>query len=253
MSKVCPILPIGPTLPSFYLDKRVENDKDYGLNLFGSSPNDASIISTRTTITNWLNNKPKSSVIYVSFGSLASLQEKQIQEIALALKETNHYFIWVVRTLEEESKLPKDFVQEIIKSQKGLLVRWSCQIEVLSNDSIGCFLSHCGWNSSIEALSFGVPIIGMPQWSDQLMNAKLIEDVWKVGIRLKLVLDDDGDEELGFVCREEIEDCIKQVMEGEKGKEMKRNALKWKDLAKEAISEGGTSDQSIDEFISIFK
>jgi pathogen-inducible salicylic acid glucosyltransferase len=230
MSKVCRILTIGPTLPSFYLDNRVENDMDYGLNLFD-------LDASRTT--NWLSNKPKGSVVYVSFGSAACVEEKQMHEIAWGLKESNCYFLWVVRSSTEEVKLPKEYLQEI--SEKGLLVRWSCQIEVLSSDSVGCFFSHCGWNSTVEALSLGLPMVGMPQWTDQPMNAKLMEDVWKVGIRVKV------DEE-GLVGREEIAGCIKEVMEGERG-----NARIWQNLAKEAVSEGGTSDRCIDEFVSKFK
>lgn len=238
MSKLYPILTIGPTLPSSCLDNRIENDNDYGLNLF---------VSDNSTATSWLNSKPKGSVIYVSFGSMACLEEMQMQELAWALKQSNYYFLWAVRSSNEEEKIPKEFLEEINKSEKGILVRWSCQIEVLSSDSIGCFLSHCGWNSTVEALSLGIPMVVMPQWTDQTMNAKLVQDVWKIGIRVKF------DEGLGFVGREEIAGCIKEVMEGEKGKEMKRNALRWKDLAKEAVSEGGTSDRCIDAFVSKFK
>lgn len=240
MSKLYPILTIGPTLPSSYLDNRIENDSDYGLNLFLSEDN--------STATSWLNSKPKGSVIYVSFGSMACLEEKQMQELAWGLKQTNYYFLWAIRSSSEEEKIPKQFLQDNILSEKGVLVRWSCQIEVLSSDSIGCFLSHCGWNSTMEALSLGVPMVVMPQWTDQTMNAKLVQDVWKIGIRVKY---EDG--EIGFVGRDEIAGCVKEVMEGEKGKEMQKNALKWKDLAKEAVIEGGTSDKCIDAFVSKFR
>lgn len=239
MSKLYPILTIGPTLPSSYLDNRIENDNDYGLNLF---------VSDNDTATSWLKSKPKGSVIYVSFGSMACLDEKQMQELAWGLEQTNYYFLWTIRSSSEEEKLPKQFLQDNTISKKGIIVRWSCQIEVLSSDSIGCFLSHCGWNSTMEALSLGIPMVVMPQWTDQTMNAKLVQDVWKIGIRVKY--NEKEEEELGFVERDEIARCIKEVMEGEKGKEMKRNALKWKDLSKEAVDEGGTSDKCIDAFVS---
>lgn len=233
MSKVCPILTIGPTVPSIYLDNRVENDNDYGLNLFASD--DSSVC------TNWLNTKPAGSVIYVSFGSLASLSNKQMEELALALKGGKFYFLWVVKGSEEE-KLPENFVEEIA-GDKGLVVKWSPQVEVLSSKAVGCFLTHGGWNSSLEALSLGVPLVVMPQWTDQTTNAKFVQDVWKVGIRVKV-------DENGVVGREEIQSCIRKVMEGERGKEMKENAKKWRGLAIEAVSEGGTSDSNIDEFVS---
>ena len=144
----------------------------------------------------------------------------------------------------EEAKLPRNFVQET--REKGLLVRWSPQMKVLANEAIGCFFSHAGWNSSIEALSMGVPMVVMPQWTDQTTNAKLVQDVWKVGKRVKV-------DENGLVGREEVEGCVRQVMEGESGKEMKDNAIKWMNLAKEAVCENGTSDKCIDEFLSRWK
>ena len=234
MAKFCPMLTIGPTIPSFYLDSRIQNDNGYDLNLFTLD---------KSICINWLNKKPERSVVYVAFGSLACLANKQVEELAWGLKKSSFYFLWVIRDTEETNKLPKGFVDEI--GDKGLIVNWSPQIEVLSNQVLGCFLTHAGWNSIIEALSLEVPMVAMPQWTDQPMDAKFIEDVWKVGVRVGV----DGD---GIVKRDYIESCIREVMEGESGREMKMNAKKWRDLAIEAVSEGGTSDKNIDEFISKF-
>ncbi|OIT31349.1 PREDICTED: UDP-glycosyltransferase 74F2-like [Nicotiana attenuata] len=231
MSKVTPVSTIGPTLPSLYLDNRVENDIEYGLSLFHV---DAS------TCINWLNTKVEGSVVYVAFGSMSTLDNEQMKEIAWGLKATNCYFLWVVRT-SDEAKIPKNFIEET--SEKGLLINWSPQLQVLSNKAIGCFFTHGGWNSTTEALSLGVPMVVMPLWTDQTTNAKLVQDVWSVGVRVNF-------NEKGFVGREEIEKCVRTVIEGDKGKEMKKNALKWKDLAKEAVNEGGTSDKNIEEFVS---
>nr|POF23322.1 udp-glycosyltransferase 74f2 [Quercus suber] len=107
----------------------------------------------------------------------------------------------------EEAKLPEMFVEDI--GNKGLVVQWSPQLEVLANKAIGCFLTHCGWNPTLEALSLGVPLVGMPQWTDQIPNSKFVQDVWKMGVRSKVG-------ENGIVGREEIEFCIREVMEGEK-------------------------------------
>nr|AKA44587.1 UGTPg35 [Panax ginseng] len=233
MSKLIPLITIGPTIPSFFLDNEDENDKEYGLNLFH--------LGSSNPIITWLNTKPKGSVVYVGFGSMANLSEDQMEELAWGLKESNYNFLWVVRDSEEAAKLPKNFAQKM--AGKGLLVTWSPQLEVLSNEAVGCFFSHSGWNSTIEALSLGVPMVVMPQWTDQTTNAKLVQDVWKVGIRVRV-------DEKGVVGREEIEYCIREVMEGNRGKEMKDNAMKWKGLAKEAVSEGGTTDKNIDQFVS---
>ncbi|XP_022722111.1 UDP-glycosyltransferase 74F2-like [Durio zibethinus] len=231
MSKVCPLLTIGPTVPSIYLDKRIPDDKNYGVNLF--------TLDYSTSI-NWLSSKPPGSVIYVAFGSVTCLNNEQMEEVAWGLKQSNCYFLWVVRATEEE-KLPKEFKEETV--DKGLIVNWSPQLEVLSNEAVGCFLTHSGWNSTTEALSLGVPMVAMPQWTDQPTNAKFVEDIWKMGVRVKANND-------GIASREQIASCIMQVMEGARGREMKENAKKWRDLAVEAMSKGGSSDKNIDEFVS---
>jgi pathogen-inducible salicylic acid glucosyltransferase len=213
------------------LDKRIEDDDYYNLDLFTLH---ASIS------TNWISNKPPRSVVYVAFGSISNLCEKQIEELSWGLKNSNYYFLWVIRE-SGQINLPKTFLEDL--GEKGCVVGWSPQVRMLANEAVGCFLTHCGWNSTIEALSLGMPMVAMPQWTDQPPNAKLVEDVWKVGIRVKV------DEE-GIVPRDEIECCVKEVMEGEKGEEMKKNAKKWRELAIEAVSEGGSSDKNIDELVS---
>ncbi|GLT33413.1 hypothetical protein SLA2020_080070 [Shorea laevis] len=226
-----PIKTIGPTVPSLYLDKRLENDKDYSLNLFKPDV-DACI--------KWLDSKEAASVVYVSFGSLATLGEEQMEEIAWGLKRSNSYFLWVVRETEQK-KLPSNFVKETL--EKGLVVSWSSQLRVLAHEAVGCFITHCGWNSTLEALSLGVPMVAMPQGSDQPTNAKFVEDVWKVGIRVRM-------DENGIIRKEEIERCIKEVREGEKRMDIRSNSKRWKKLSKEAVDEGGSSDRNIDEFVA---
>ncbi|KAM3702240.1 hypothetical protein ACJW31_04G011000 [Castanea mollissima] len=230
-SQQWPVKTIGPAIPSIYLDKRLEDDKEYGVHLFKPDV-DACM--------KWLNTKETDSVVYTSFGSLASLGEEQMDELTRGLKNSNCYFLWVVRETEQK-KLPPNFLQET--SEKGLVVSWCPQLEVLAHKAVGCFMTHCGWNSTLEALSLGVPMVAMPQWTDQQTNAKFIVDVWKVGVRIKL-------DERGIATKEEIELCIKEVIEGERGKEMKMNSVRWKELAKEAVDEGGSSDKNIEEFVA---
>ncbi|XP_044498709.1 mogroside IE synthase-like [Mangifera indica] len=231
MASKCPIQTIGPTIPSIYLDKRLQDDNDYGLSLFKPM--------TETCKT-WLDSKEINSVVYVSFGSLAALGEEQMEEIAWGLKRSNFFFLWVVRE-PEFTKLPRNFPEE--SSEKGLVVSWSPQLEVLAHKSVGCFLTHCGWNSTLEALSLGVPMVAMPQWTDQTTNAKFVEDVWQVGVRVRA-------NEKRIVTREEIEICIKEVMEGERSNNIRKNTEKWKKLAKEAVDEGGSSDKNLEEFVT---
>ncbi|CAN1236015.1 UDP-glycosyltransferase 74F2 [Linum grandiflorum] len=207
LSTVWPLRTIGPTIPSMYLDKQLQDDRDYGFSIF--KPNNEACI-------NWLNNtnKPKGS-------------------------NSNHYFLWVVRASETD-KLPLNFAVDV--EGKGLIVSWCPQLEVLEHEAVGCFVTHCGWNSTLEALSLGVPMVAMPQWSDQATNAKYIEGVWKMGVRCER-------NEQGIVKREVVEKCLREVMEGEQGNEMKRNSEKWKKLMKEAASQGGSSDRNISDFV----
>ncbi|KZV51512.1 hypothetical protein F511_37367 [Dorcoceras hygrometricum] len=235
LSKSMAIRTIGPTIPSMFLDKRIPDDDRYGLSIF--SP-------ITDPCLRWLDEQPSGSVVYVSFGSFATPKVEQIQELALALKSLDRPFLWVVRA-SEESKLPINYKEEITR-KKGLIVAWCPQLQVLEHAAVGCFVTHCGWNSTLEALSLGVPMVAMPQWSEQYTNAKFVEDVWRMGIRAKK---DDS----GLVGRAEIARCVKHVTEGETGEEMRSNALKWKDLARKAVDEGGSSDQNIQEFVSSLK
>lgn len=222
---------IGPTLPSLYLDNRVKDDHDYGFNIF-KPDTDACL--------KWLDSKAKGSVVYISFGSAAALTAEQTAEVAEALVLSCRNFLWVVKP-SEENKLPTNFKSGI--SDMGLVVRWCPQLAVLAHEAVGCFVSHCGWNSTLEAISLGVPIVAMPQFLDQMTNAHFVEHVWKVGVKPKT--DDEG-----LSPSEEIRTCIEVIMLGEKGREIKTNVCRWRALAKEAIEEGGSSDICIDEIIA---
>lgn len=230
---------IGPMVPSAYLDERIEGDKGYGASLWKPLGQEC---------TKWLETKPQNSVVYISFGSMVSLTQQEMEEIAWGLHKSGLDFLWVVKD-SERHKLPKGFLEFITQNQeKGMIVNWCNQLEILAHRSVGCFVTHCGWNSTLEGLSLGVPMIGVPKWADQLTNAKFIKDVWCVGGRVKL------DNELGIVKREDVVMSLNEVMnEGNRGLEIKKNVEKWRGLAKEAISEGGSSDKAIDEFVVALK
>lgn len=230
MSNLWHVRTIGPTLPSAYLDKRVEYDVDYGFNLF--KPNSEACM-------NWLNAKQAASVVYVSFGSAASLSVEQMAEIAEALIQIPSSFLWIVRETDQK-KLPNNFISEA--SDKGLVMSWCPQLDVLAHEAVGCFITHCGWNSTIEALSFGVPMLVMPQFMDQMIDAHFVDQVWGVGLRPKA-------NEKSLVTCGEIKLCLEEIMHGQISEKIKENAAKWKALAKEAVAEGGSSDKHIDEII----
>lgn len=230
------LIGIGPLIPSSFLDGKDPLDSSFGGDLFQKS-ND---------YMEWLDSKPKSSIVYISFGSLLNLSRNQKQEIAKGLIEIKRPFLWVIRDQENVKEVDKEeeklsCMMELEK--QGKIVPWCSQLEVLTHPSLGCFVSHCGWNSTLESLSSGVPVVAFPHWTDQGTNAKLIEDVWKTGVRIRVNED-------GVVESEEIKRCIELVMDGGvKGEEMKKNAQKWKELAREAVKEGGSSDMNLKAFV----
>ncbi|KAL1550912.1 N-hydroxythioamide S-beta-glucosyltransferase [Salvia divinorum] len=225
---------VGPMVPSAYLDGRIEGDKGYGASLWKPLSEQCAA---------WLNTKPRESVIYISFGSMVSLTAKQTEEMAWAVKSSASYFLWVVRETERE-KLPAGFTESV--KGKGLIVSWCNQLEMLAHPAVGCFVTHCGWNSTLEGLALGVPMVALPQWSDQVTDAKFIEEIWGVGVRAK-------EDEFGVAGREELLYCLREVMEGESRVKMRSNARKWREMAIEATDEGGTSDTAINEFVMKLK
>ncbi|KAF8388474.1 hypothetical protein HHK36_027146 [Tetracentron sinense] len=231
------LIGIGPFIPSAFLDGKDPSDKSFGGDLFHGS----------VDYMEWLNSKPESSVVYVSFGTMSVLSKPQMEEIGNVLLESCIPFLWVIRQpengKEEKGETELNNIEEL--RREGMIVPWCSQVEVLSHPSVGCFVTHCGWNSTLESLVTGVPVVGFPQWSDQGTNAKLIEDVWKTGVRMMVK---DGE---GIVESDEIKRCLEMVMGGERGKEMKKNAMKWKDLAREAVMEGGSSDINLREFVQM--
>ncbi|KAL5702818.1 hypothetical protein ACHQM5_027984 [Ranunculus cassubicifolius] len=219
---------VGPLVASAFLDKTdPANKSDY---------------------IEWLNSHEKSSVVYVSFGSIAVLSNRQMEELARGLVDSGRPFLWVIRSGEQGIKQrvqdEDEKYNDILREQhKGMIVPWCSQVEVLSHPSVGCFVTHCGWSSTLETLSMGVPAVAFPQWIDQGTNAKLIEDVWKMGVRVRPT------EEDKIVKREEIIRCLDEVMEGERGEELRSNAEKWKILATDAVKEGGSSDKNLKAFV----
>ncbi|KAG6785293.1 hypothetical protein POTOM_011023 [Populus tomentosa] len=231
---------IGPLIPSAFLDGKDPLDKSFGGDLFQGSED----------YTEWLNSKTKSSVVYVSFGSILVLPKRQIKEIARGLVDSGLPFLWVIRdeqskneVKEEEEEDHLSACREAILERQGMIVPWCCQVEVLSHPSIGCFVTHCGWNSTLESLVSEVPVVAFPHWTDQGTNAKLIADVWKTGVRVVA-------NEEGIVEGDEIKRCLDLVMApGKTGEDIRKNAKKWKDLARDAVREGGSSDKNLKAFV----
>ncbi|XP_042041909.1 UDP-glycosyltransferase 86A1-like [Salvia splendens] len=136
--------------------------------------------------TTWLDSKPRGSVLYISFGSYAHTSKHVIEELANGLLISGVHFIWVLRpdivSSEHPEVLPAGFERRV--EGRGLIVLWCDQLEVLSHPSVGGFLTHCGWNSILESMKCGVPLICYPLLTDQFTNRKLVVDDLKIGINL---------------------------------------------------------------------
>ncbi|KAK1411123.1 hypothetical protein QVD17_37667 [Tagetes erecta] len=226
---------VGPLIPSAFLDGKDPSDKSFGGDLF-AAPKD---------YVGWMDTKPEGSIVYISFGSIIMLSKKQKEAMACGLLASRRPFLWVIRDQDGEEKEEEEEEISCMKELKelGLIVPWCSQLEVLSHPSLGCFVTHCGWNSSLESIACGVPVVAFPHWTDQSTNAKLIEDVWGTGVRVSANED-------GVVEGEEISRCVEKVMgRHEKGEKMRKNAKKWKDLAREVTKEGGSSYMNLKTFV----
>lgn len=219
------VIPVGPLIPSAFSDGEDLSDKSFGCELFDCDKD----------YLHWLDGKEDGSVIYASFGSLLSLKKEEKEEIFHGLVDSGRPFLFVIRS---SSNGEEDEMKATLK-ENGLIIPWCSQIEVLDHKAIGCFVTHCGWNSTMESIVAGVPIIGFPHFSDQPTNAKLIEEVWCNGLRART-------NEKGLVEKDELRRCLDVVMgSGEEGENIRRNALKWRGLALEAVKEGGSSSKNL--------
>ncbi|XP_016455876.2 UDP-glycosyltransferase 75C1-like [Nicotiana tabacum] len=193
---------IGPLFPSSFLDGKNPSDTSHGGDLRQRSKD----------YMEWLNAKPNASVVYVAFGSYSELPKQMMEEIAQGLIGSERPFLWVING---EKPMENLSCKEELEKQ-GKIVSWCSQVEVLQHPSLGCFLTHCGWNSTLESLVFGIPVVACPLWTDQDCNSKLIQDVWKTGVRVNA-----NEEGVGEAAEFKI--CIEIVMGGGKeGEELRK-------------------------------
>ncbi|KAJ7976879.1 Glycosyltransferase [Quillaja saponaria] len=203
----------------------------------------------------WLNLQQENSVVYACLGSQSNLLPSKLIELALGLEASNRPFIWVIRggksTLEELQKwITRNGFEEKIKG-RGLLIRgWAPQVLILSHPSIGGFLTHCGWNSILEGISAGVPLITWPVFADQFFNAKHVTQVLKIGVRIWEDEPGWGQEEKIVVKKEDIKSAIEKVIdEGEESEARRKRVRQLGDMANHAVEEGGSSHVNLSLFI----
>lgn len=181
-------------------------------------------------------------VLYVAFGSQADVSAAQLEEIAVGLENSGADFLWVVR--REGAGLGEGFEERV--GDRGMVAReWVDQLEILRHGSVRGFLSHCGWNSVTESVCAGVPILAWPMIAEQHLNAKFVVDVVGIGLRVRA---GDGTK-YGLVRREDVEEKVKELLFGEKGR---MAAEKVKELAlasHKAMADGGSSASALEQMI----
>ncbi|KAI4296387.1 hypothetical protein L6164_036350 [Bauhinia variegata] len=188
----------------------------------------------------WLDSKEARSVVYVNYGSVTVMTAEQLLEFAWGLANSKRPFLWVIRPdLVNGSSviLSPEFINET--KGRGLIAGWCPQEQVINHPAIGGFLTHCGWNSTIESISAGVPMVCWPFFAEQQTNCRYAcTDQWGIGMEI------DTD-----VKREEVEKLLNELMEGEKGKKMKQKVMEWKKRAQEITGPNGSSCLNMDQFV----
>ncbi|CDY24026.1 BnaC03g16650D [Brassica napus] len=177
----------------------------------------------------WLDEQPESSVLYVSQGSFLSVSEAQMDEIVEGVRASGVRFLWVARG--GESKLNKAF-----EGSSGVVVSWCDQLRVLCHVAVGGFWTHCGFNSTLEGMYSGVPMLAFPLFWDQILNGKMIVEDWRVGIRIERRKKAEV-----LIGRDEVKEVVKRLMdrESEDGKEIRRRACDLSEICRGAVEEMG--------------
>ncbi|KAF3335606.1 UDP-glycosyltransferase 92A1-like protein [Carex littledalei] len=230
-----PIWPIGPPLAPAHQPSSSKSEDE-------------------TAIMTFLDSQPPASVLYISFGSQNTIPHEQMMHLAQGLEGSGCSFIWVIRPPIgsdprggfRDDWLPHGFKDRIKQKHIGLLVHgWAPQLKILGHRSTGAFLSHCGWNSILESMSHGVPIIAWPVSADQSFNSMMLIEL---GLGVELVR---GPMESSGPTKEKVEEVVDVMMEpNEKGMEIRRRAKEYRDVMNKAWDEeGGSSMESLQQFV----
>ncbi|XP_023512982.1 UDP-glycosyltransferase 87A1-like [Cucurbita pepo subsp. pepo] len=218
-----PVYTVGPCTPYFELGS--------------SAPNGGGGGGTNNYL-RWLDSQSEGSVLYVSQGSFLSVSSAQMDEIVAGVKASGVRFLWVAR--RDDGRLKG------VDEEAGMVVEWCEQLRVLCHSAVGGFWTHGGWNSTLEGVFAGVPMLTWPIFCDQVPNSKKIVEDWKIGVRFEAV----GGRNL--VTKVEIAEFVKRFMNSEsvEGRAMRKNVMKFREICRRAAAEDGSSDANIDAFLN---
>ncbi|XP_057442280.1 UDP-glycosyltransferase 71K2-like [Lotus japonicus] len=196
----------------------------------------------------WLDEQPPSSVAFLCFGSMGSFDPSQTREIALGLQRSGVRFLWALRSPpttdnKAEKTLPEGFLEWTELEGRGMLCEWAPQVEVMAHKAIGGFVSHCGWNSILESLWFGVPILTWPIYGEQQLNAFRMVREWGLAVELRV----DYRRGDALVMADEIEKGLKYLMD--KDNMVHKKVQEMKEMARKAVLSGGSSFISVRKLI----
>ncbi|KAL6320724.1 hypothetical protein AAG906_008724 [Vitis piasezkii] len=209
-------VPDAPTPPIFCIGPLVSSTKRPG----GGGDEDECL--------SWLNTQPSRSVVFLSFGSMGLFSSEQLKEIAIGLERSGVRFLWVVRMEERKGETPQR------TKDRGYLVNsWAPQVAVLSHDSVGGFVTHCGWNSILESICAGVPMVAWPLYAEQKFNRVILVEEFKVALPV-------NQSENEFVSATELENRVTELMNSEKGRALRDRVTAMREDAKAAMREGGS-------------
>jgi UDP:flavonoid glycosyltransferase YjiC (YdhE family) len=206
----------------------------------------SSLVEQDRTCIEWLDTQAAGTVLYVSFGSVVPVQRNDFNEVAWGLANSGKPFLWVVRhglvVGSPDTELPDGFEEAV--EGRGKVVRWAPQQEVLAHPAVAGFWTHNGWNSTLESICEGVPMLCRPLFGDQLTNGRYAEDVWQIGTLLP-----------GKLERGEIEQAIARFMEGEDGTAMRERSKELKIKVVMCLKNTGstqmTADRLVDHILSL--
>ncbi|KAF8731794.1 hypothetical protein HU200_015732 [Digitaria exilis] len=214
------------------------------LHLLSSSPSPSPAPAADRSCLGWLDARAPRSVLYVSLGSVATVDRDVFEEMAWGVAGSGVPFLWVVRPGlvltgaggedAPQPPLPEGFVEQT--ESRGKVVAWAPQREVLAHAAIGAFWTHCGWNSTLESVCEGVPMLVQPCFADQMANARYVTHKWGVGMEVGEVVE-----------RGRVAEAVAKMMVGEEGAQMRERA---RHLKMEASAATSSSMDSLIEFIS---
>ena len=245
----------GPTSPIFCIGPLIAADDRSGGG--GGGGGGGSGIPECLT---WLESQPKRSVLFLCFGSLGLFSEEQLKEIAVGLERSGQRFLWVVRSPPSKdpsrrflappepdlnSLLPDGFLDRT--KERGLMVKsWAPQVAVLNHASVGGFVTHCGWNSVLEAVCAGVPMVAWPLYAEQRFNRVVMVEEMKLAFPME-------ESEEGFVTATEVEKRVRELMESEEGNTLRLRIMAMKEAAETAMSDGGSSRTALTKLVKSWR